>query len=61
MSTKNLTRQLNKDLPRCHRYHQIMKLPEMQSLIQRIIASWILGNKHRIYSISKCGNKMIKK
>ena len=46
---KNLTRQLNKDLPRCHRYHQIMKLPEMQSLIQRIIASWILGNKHRVY------------
>ena len=46
---KNLTRQLSKDLPRCHRYHHVMKLPEIQSLIHRIIASWILGSKQRIY------------
>ena len=46
---KNLTRQLSKDLPRCHRYHHVMKLPEIQSLIHRIVASWILGSKQRIY------------
>ena len=44
-----MTRQLSKDLPRCHRYHHVMKLPEIQSLIHRIIASWILGSKQRIY------------
>jgi hypothetical protein len=46
---RSLLRQLKKDLPRCHRYHQFMRLPRIQKMMENVLLAWSLEYSDRVY------------